>query len=135
MIAAAAETAPDTELFAQSLALDLVQSNDHWGKNFLHFDRRVIAIDFAGSPGEENWRCHPFDGPDYDHGGLADRVRRADRAAREAVLTAFDALDGDTLRRMAEEMPQEWAAPPDRDRMVDKLLARKEEVRERHSRT
>ncbi len=134
-IAATAERSPDAELFAQYLVLEWIQSNDHRGKNFLCVDHdRVVAIDFAGSPGEEQWRCHPFDGPDYDHGGLAERVRRTSQSAREAVLAAFDRVDADTLRRIVEEMPREWGSPDDCDRMIKKLVARKEEVHERYAR-
>ena len=134
MIAATAERSPDAELFAQYLVLDWIQSNDHRGKNFLCVDHnRVVAIDFAGSPGEEQWRCHPFDGPDHDHGGLAGRVRRASQSAREVVLTAFDSLDADTLTSIVAEMPPEWGSSHDCERIVEKLMARKEVVRERYA--
>lgn len=133
MIAAMAEKAPDAELLAQCLVLDWIQSNDHWGKNFLGTDHRVLAIDFAGAPAEERWRCQPFDGPERDHGGLRERVQRVDPSIRRSVIEAFDRLDEDTLRNIANEMPGAWASPTERDDIVRKLMARKEAVRARHS--
>jgi hypothetical protein len=127
-IADSAARAPDAEILAQYLVLDWVHSNDHVGKNFIWplGTPRVLAIDFAGCPHEIHWRCQPFEPDTPDHGGLSGRIARIDRGTRGEILDAFASIDRGSLLALAREMPPEWSTEADTERIVDKLVRRKE---------
>lgn len=133
LIAAAARQAPTKEIVAQYIVLDWVRSEDHLGKNFLFAGDRVIAIDFSAAPSERTWVCHPFEQGTPDHGMLGNWLSSVGRDIRMEVIELFDRIDRSMLEDLASAIPTEWAKGEEVSKLIEKLLARKEEVRARYS--
>lgn len=132
MIAEAARSAPCSELVAQYMVLDWVRSGDHRGKNFILTHGSVLAIDFSAAPPEEVWDCKPFQADTPDHGSMADVVMGCEASEVQKILERFDQIGAAELRAIFAGVPSTWASVKDIGRLVEKLVARKEEVRERY---
>ena len=128
-IQAEAPNAPGAELLAQQLALTWLQVNDH-SHNFVKDGPRLIAVDFATGPSAAVWEGQaPLGTGVTDHAGLASVLAGLPPDTRAEVRDRFDAITRGDLIGILDEIPDGWADPEQRLRIVEALWANRGAVR------